>query len=76
MLQTSTETPLLEPAYMVPNWARFFVNKAERSCGDPGATVADRLTWAKLSTETHEAGNAHCTQFTLPFFVTTGKLNE
>eukprot|EP00959_Pyramimonas_sp_CCMP1952_P007032 146906-Pyramimonas_sp.AAC.1 len=76
MLQTSTKTPLLEPSYMVPDWARFFVNKADRAREDPEATVADRLNWAKLSTKTRKAGNAHCTQLTLPFFVTTEKLNE
>eukprot|EP00959_Pyramimonas_sp_CCMP1952_P458328 9476450-Pyramimonas_sp.AAC.1 len=61
---------------MVPNWARFFVNEADRSCEDPEATVADRLGWAKLSTKIHKAGNIHCTQLTLPFFVTTEKLND
>eukprot|EP00959_Pyramimonas_sp_CCMP1952_P294726 6164252-Pyramimonas_sp.AAC.1 len=38
MLQTSTKTPLLEPSYTVPNWARFFVNKADRTREDPEAT--------------------------------------
>eukprot|EP00959_Pyramimonas_sp_CCMP1952_P404454 8475949-Pyramimonas_sp.AAC.1 len=76
MLQTSTKTPLFEPAYLVPNWARFFVNRADRSREDPEAAVADRLNWAKLLTKTHGAGNAHFTPLTLPFFVATEKLNE
>eukprot|EP00959_Pyramimonas_sp_CCMP1952_P453102 9467696-Pyramimonas_sp.AAC.1 len=59
MLQKSTKTPVLEPSYMVPNWARFFVIKADRSRADPAATVADRLNWAKLSTRTHRAGINH-----------------
>eukprot|EP00959_Pyramimonas_sp_CCMP1952_P201909 4222274-Pyramimonas_sp.AAC.1 len=61
---------------MVPNWARFFVIKADRSCEDTEATVADRLDWAKLSTKTHKAGNMHCTQLTLPFLVTADRLEE
>eukprot|EP00959_Pyramimonas_sp_CCMP1952_P273745 5721766-Pyramimonas_sp.AAC.1 len=70
MLQKSTKTPVLEPSYLVPKWARFFVIKADRSCADPKATVADRLNWAKLSTKTHGAGINHCVQLTLPFYVT------
>eukprot|EP00959_Pyramimonas_sp_CCMP1952_P098270 2054027-Pyramimonas_sp.AAC.1 len=31
MLHASTKTPFLEPSYLVPNWARFFVIKADRS---------------------------------------------
>eukprot|EP00959_Pyramimonas_sp_CCMP1952_P002250 46690-Pyramimonas_sp.AAC.1 len=41
MLQKSTKTPVLEHSYVVPNWARFFVIKADRSRADPTATVAD-----------------------------------
>eukprot|EP00959_Pyramimonas_sp_CCMP1952_P250760 5241501-Pyramimonas_sp.AAC.1 len=76
MLHTSTKTPVLDPTYRVPNWARFFVIKADRSREDPEATVADRLNWAKLSTKTHRAGNNHCVQLTLPFYVTEEKLGE
>eukprot|EP00959_Pyramimonas_sp_CCMP1952_P119631 2501561-Pyramimonas_sp.AAC.1 len=76
MLQTSAKTPLLDPSHMVPNGARFLASKADRSCGGPEATVADRLGWAKLSTKTHKAGHMHCTQLTLPFFVTAMKLEE
>eukprot|EP00959_Pyramimonas_sp_CCMP1952_P285958 5979399-Pyramimonas_sp.AAC.1 len=76
MLQTSTKTPVLDPSYMVPNWARFFVIKANRSCEDPEATDADRLNWGRLSTKTHKAGNIHCAQLTLPFHVTADKLGE
>eukprot|EP00959_Pyramimonas_sp_CCMP1952_P390058 8174281-Pyramimonas_sp.AAC.1 len=49
LLQKSTKTPPLEPNYMVPNWARFFRVKVDRSRAVPAATVADRLNWAKLS---------------------------
>eukprot|EP00959_Pyramimonas_sp_CCMP1952_P345590 7237455-Pyramimonas_sp.AAC.1 len=53
LLQKSTKTPPMKPNYMVPNWARFFRVKADRSRADPTATVADRLNWAKLSVKTH-----------------------
>eukprot|EP00959_Pyramimonas_sp_CCMP1952_P200980 4203305-Pyramimonas_sp.AAC.1 len=76
MLQTSTKTPVLEPNYLVPNWARFFVINAHRSRADPKATVADRLNWAKLSTKTHRAGVNYCVQLALPFYVTDEKLGE
>eukprot|EP00959_Pyramimonas_sp_CCMP1952_P198880 4159679-Pyramimonas_sp.AAC.1 len=76
MLHPSTKTPVLEPNYLVPNWARFFVIKADRSRGDPKATVADRLNWAKLSTKTHRAGINHCVQLTLPFYVTEENIGE
>eukprot|EP00959_Pyramimonas_sp_CCMP1952_P031681 664712-Pyramimonas_sp.AAC.1 len=59
MLRTSTKTPVVDPSYMFPKWARFFIIKADRSCEGPEAAVADRLNWAKLSTKTHEAGNIH-----------------
>eukprot|EP00959_Pyramimonas_sp_CCMP1952_P187688 3924419-Pyramimonas_sp.AAC.1 len=64
MLQESMKTPVLEPSYMVPNWARFFVIKADRSCADSTATVADRLNWANLSTR--PTGRASITAFSLP----------
>eukprot|EP00959_Pyramimonas_sp_CCMP1952_P321008 6717991-Pyramimonas_sp.AAC.1 len=70
MLQKSTKTPVLEPSHVVPNWARFFVIKADRSRAGPTATVADRLNWAKLSMKAHRAGLNHCVQLTLPFDVT------
>eukprot|EP00959_Pyramimonas_sp_CCMP1952_P225236 4710222-Pyramimonas_sp.AAC.1 len=38
LLQKSTRTPSLEPNYVIPNWARFFRIKADRSRADPAAT--------------------------------------
>eukprot|EP00959_Pyramimonas_sp_CCMP1952_P035934 752399-Pyramimonas_sp.AAC.1 len=38
VLQKSTRTPPLEPSYVIPNWARFFRIKADRSRADPAAT--------------------------------------
>eukprot|EP00959_Pyramimonas_sp_CCMP1952_P394559 8266995-Pyramimonas_sp.AAC.1 len=61
---------------MVPNWARFFRVKADRSRADSAATVADRLNWAKLSVKTHRVGVAHCVELSLPFFVKDEKLAE
>eukprot|EP00959_Pyramimonas_sp_CCMP1952_P229142 4791316-Pyramimonas_sp.AAC.1 len=76
MLRTSAKTPVLEPNYVVPDWARFFLIKADRSREDPEGTVADRLNWAKVSTKTHRAGINHCVQLTSPFNVAEGKLGE
>eukprot|EP00959_Pyramimonas_sp_CCMP1952_P422594 8852511-Pyramimonas_sp.AAC.1 len=63
MLQTSTKTSVLEPSYLIPNWARLFVIKADRSRADPKATVADRLDWAKC--QRRPTGRASITAFSL-----------
>eukprot|EP00959_Pyramimonas_sp_CCMP1952_P374337 7839731-Pyramimonas_sp.AAC.1 len=76
MLQKSTKTPVLEPSNVVPNWARFFRIKADRSRADRTATVADRLNWAKISAKVRRAGLNHCVQLTLLFYVTDEKLAE
>eukprot|EP00959_Pyramimonas_sp_CCMP1952_P353613 7408632-Pyramimonas_sp.AAC.1 len=76
MLQKSSMTPVSKPSSVVPNWARPFVIKADRSRADPAATVADRLNWAKVSTKVHRAGLNHCVQLTLPFYATEDKLAE
>eukprot|EP00959_Pyramimonas_sp_CCMP1952_P187454 3919548-Pyramimonas_sp.AAC.1 len=46
MLQPTTRVPPLTTNYLVPNWARFFRIKADRSIRTLNATVADRLNWA------------------------------
>eukprot|EP00959_Pyramimonas_sp_CCMP1952_P108938 2277839-Pyramimonas_sp.AAC.1 len=62
--------------YLVPNWARFFRIKADRSIAMPTATVAGRSNWAQLRTKSHRVGKAHCVELSLPFFVTEEKLAE
>eukprot|EP00959_Pyramimonas_sp_CCMP1952_P216382 4525527-Pyramimonas_sp.AAC.1 len=54
LLRKSTKIPPATPSCIVPNWARFFRIKADRSVASPTATVADRLNWAKLTTKTHK----------------------
>eukprot|EP00959_Pyramimonas_sp_CCMP1952_P202075 4225538-Pyramimonas_sp.AAC.1 len=76
LLQKSTKAPPMTPSYIVPNWARFFRIKADRSIANPTAIVADRLNWAKLTVKTHKVGVAHCVELSLPFFMTDEKIAE
>eukprot|EP00959_Pyramimonas_sp_CCMP1952_P097262 2033041-Pyramimonas_sp.AAC.1 len=76
MLQETTRVPPTTRNYLVPNWARFFRIKADRSVSKPTATVADRLNWAQLGAKSHRVGKAHCVELSLPFFVTKEKLAE
>eukprot|EP00959_Pyramimonas_sp_CCMP1952_P174012 3635895-Pyramimonas_sp.AAC.1 len=48
MVQETTRVPPMARNYLVPNWARFFRIKADRSVRKLNAIVADRLNWADL----------------------------
>ena len=74
LIHETARTPIPDGAYMLPNWARFFAIKADRSVPDPEAAVADRLDWANYSIQQYET--AGCTCLILPFFVSEDKKNE